>query len=207
MMKLPFINRIFPSYRSKIIAIIIGGIIVGGGALFMYMLRAHTYLGDDPAACVNCHIMSPYYATWFHSSHARDATCNDCHVPHENIVKKWTFKGMDGMKHVAAFLTKSEPQVIQAHEASSQVIMNNCIRCHTQLNTEFVKTGKIDYMMSMVGEGKACWDCHRMYLMVVRIRCPLLRQLSSLFPNRLYRNGSGRWLIIRNKHIHNYVIK
>ena len=116
MMKLPFINRIFPSYRSKIIAVIIGGIIVGGGALFMYMLRAHTYLGDDPAACVNCHIMSPYYATWFHSSHARDATCNDCHVPHENIVKKWTFKGMDGMKHVAAFLTKSEPQVIEAHE-------------------------------------------------------------------------------------------
>ena len=103
MMKLPFINRIFPSYRSKIIAVMIGGVIVGGGALFMYMLRAHTYLGDDPAACVNCHIMSPYYATWFHSSHARDATCNDCHVPHENIVKKWTFKGMDGMKHVAAF--------------------------------------------------------------------------------------------------------
>ena len=60
----------------------------------MYMLRAHTYLGDEPAACVNCHIMTPYYATWFHSSHARDATCNDCHVPHENAVKKWTFKGV-----------------------------------------------------------------------------------------------------------------
>ena len=112
------------------------------GSLFMYLLRAHTYLGDEPSACVNCHIMAPYYATWFHSSHSRDATCNDCHVPHENAVKKWTFKGMDGMKHVAAFLTKSEPQVIRAHEASSEVIMNNCIRCHTQLNTEFVKTGK-----------------------------------------------------------------
>ena len=134
---------------------------VGGGGLFMYLLRAHTYLGDEPSACVNCHIMAPYYATWFHSSHSRGATCNDCHVPHENAVKKWTFKGMDGMKHVAAFLTKSEPQVIRAHEASSEVIMNNCIRCHTQLNTEFVKTGKIDYMMSQVGEGKACWDCHR----------------------------------------------
>ena len=161
MMKFPIINRLFPSYKWKVAAVIIGGVIVGGGALFMYMLRAHTYLGDDPAACVNCHIMTPYYATWFHSSHARNATCNDCHVPHENAVKKWTFKGMDGMKHVAAFLTKSEPQVIQAHEASSEVIMNNCIRCHTQLNTEFVKTGKIDYMMSQVGEGKACWDCHR----------------------------------------------
>ncbi len=68
---------------------------------------------------------------------------------------------MDGMKHVAAFLTSSEPQVIQAQSASSQVIMNNCIRCHEQLNTEFVKTGRIDYMMSEVGKGKACWDCHR----------------------------------------------
>ena len=38
MMKLPFINRIFPSYRSRIVAVIIGGIIVGGGALFMYTL-------------------------------------------------------------------------------------------------------------------------------------------------------------------------
>ena len=161
MKKLSFINRFLPSYKWKVAAIVICGIVVGGGGLFMYLLRAHTYLGDEPSACVNCHIMAPYYATWFHSSHSRDATCNDCHVPHENAVKKWTFKGMDGMKHVAAFLTKSEPQVIRAHEASSEVIMNNCIRCHTQLNTEFVNTGRIDHEMAMAGEGKACWDCHR----------------------------------------------
>ena len=58
MMKFPIINRLFPSYKWKVAAVIIGGVIVGGGALFMYMLRAHTYLGDDPAACVNCHIMT-----------------------------------------------------------------------------------------------------------------------------------------------------
>ena len=29
------------------------------------------------------------------------------------------------------------------------------------LVTELVKTGRIDYMMSEVGKGKACWDCHR----------------------------------------------
>ena len=187
MIKLPIINRIFPSYKSKIIAVIVTGVIVGGGVLFMYMLRAHTYLGDDPAACVNCHIMSPYYATWFHSSHARDATCNDCHVPHENAVKKWTFKGIDGMKHVAAFLTKSEPQVIQAHEASSQVIMNNCIRCHTQLNTEFVKTGKIDYMLSQVGEGRLVGIVTAMSLMAGRTRCLRLREL--LYRFRIARAG------------------
>ena len=151
---------ILPKRQKKITAIM-AGTIVGGGLFFLYMLRAHTYLTDEPSACVNCHIMSPYYATWMHSSHSINATCNDCHVPHENFVKKWTFKGMDGMKHVAAFLTSSEPQVIQAHPASSQVIMNNCIRCHQQLNTEFVETGRIDYMMSEVGKGKACWDCHR----------------------------------------------
>lgn len=155
------INKLLPSRRWKIIAIMLSGIIVGSGSLLLYMLRAHTYLTDDPAACVNCHIMAPYYATWFHSSHSRNTTCNDCHVPHENAVKKWTFKGMDGMRHVGVFLIKGEHQVIQALPESAQVIMNNCIRCHTQLNTEFVKTGRIDYMKAQVGEGKACWDCHR----------------------------------------------
>lgn len=155
------INSLLPSRRCKMIAIILAGMIGGGGVLLLYMLRAHTYLTDDPAACVNCHIMAPYYATWFHSSHSRNATCNDCHVPHENAIKKWTFKGMDGMRHVGVFLMKGEHQVIQALPESAQVIMNNCIRCHTQLNTEFVSTGRIDYMKAQVGEGKACWDCHR----------------------------------------------
>ena len=73
------------SYRQKVVSLILSGVIVGLGGLFFYLLRMQTYLiGDDPAACVNCHIMTPYYATWAHSSHGRDATCNDCHVekPH-----------------------------------------------------------------------------------------------------------------------------
>ena len=48
-----------------------------------------------------------------------------------------------------------------AIDESAEVIMNNCIRCHMQLNTEFVNTGRIDHEMAMAGEGKACWDCHR----------------------------------------------
>ena len=149
------------SYRQKVTLIILSGIIVGLVGLFMYLLRMHTYIvGDDPAACVNCHIMTPYYATWSHSSHGRDATCNDCHVPHTSIVAKYLFKGMDGMKHVGYFVTRSEHQAIMAEEASSEVIMDNCIRCHTEINTEFVNTGKIDYMQAKRGEGLACWDCH-----------------------------------------------
>ncbi len=49
--------------------------------------------------------------------------------------------------------------MIQAHEASSQVIMNNCIRCHT---TEYgvCEDGK-DRLYAVASRRKACWDCHR----------------------------------------------
>ena len=66
------------SYKQKVFLIVCAGIVIGLGALFLYLLRAHTYIADDPSACVNCHIMTPYYASWSHSSHGRDATCNDC---------------------------------------------------------------------------------------------------------------------------------
>ncbi|MBR4563104.1 MAG: cytochrome c nitrite reductase small subunit [Paludibacteraceae bacterium] len=149
------------SYRQKIALIILCGVVVGSGLLFAYLLRMHTYLGDDPSACVNCHIMTPYYATWSHSSHARNATCNDCHVPHSSVVAKYGFKAFDGLKHTTWFMMRSERQAIMAEEPSAKVIMNNCIRCHTELNQELVKTGRIGYMQAKVGEGKACWDCHR----------------------------------------------
>jgi len=137
------------------------GIICGLFVYTAYAFRLGSYLSDEPATCMNCHVMAPYYATWSHSSHNRNTTCNDCHVPNENAARKWLFKGMDGIRHTSVFLTKGEPQVIQAIDGSSSVIMNNCIRCHEQLNTEFVKTGKIGYNMAKMGEGKACWDCHR----------------------------------------------
>lgn len=155
------VNLILPSRQWKLFAIVAVGIASGLGLYTVYASRAWSYLSDEPATCVNCHIMAPYYATWSHSSHSRDATCNDCHVPQDNFVQKWFFKGKDGLRHAAVFTMRGEPQVMQAIDESSEVIMNNCIRCHTQLNTEFVKTGQVDYHMVKEGEGKACWDCHR----------------------------------------------
>ncbi len=150
------------SYRQKIGLLVVAGVVCGLGGLFMYLLRAHTYfIGDDPAACVNCHIMTPYYATWSHSSHGRDATCNDCHVPHQNFALKYGFKAMDGLKHTAYFVTHAERQAPMAEELTGQVVMDNCIRCHTQLNQEFVKTGRMGYMQQQAQGGKVCWDCHR----------------------------------------------
>jgi len=140
--------------------ILFGGIIAGLGAYIFYMSKAHAYLSDNPSACVNCHIMTPYYQTWFHNSHSKWTTCNDCHVPQNNVFSKYYFKAKDGLLHSTVFTFRREPLAIRARHESSNVIMNNCIRCHTQLNTEFVKTGMISFSEARNGMGKACWDCH-----------------------------------------------
>ncbi len=67
---------------------------------------------------------------------------------------------MDGLLHSAVFTMRTEPLAIRARNASSNVVMDNCIRCHTQLNNEFVKTGMISFNDAREGKGKACWDCH-----------------------------------------------
>ncbi|NLX80236.1 MAG: cytochrome c nitrite reductase small subunit [Proteiniphilum sp.] len=142
-------------------AIIIIGAFVG---LFIYTFfhsRAYSYLSDNPRTCVNCHLMSPYYATWSHSSHGRNTTCSDCHVPQDNIFSKYYFKAKDGLRHSTVFTMRAEQTALQAIPASSQVIMNNCIRCHEQLNQEFVNTGRMDFKEMKKNNGHACWDCHR----------------------------------------------
>lgn len=113
------IQTLFPTRTWKLAAIIAGGVLCGLGSYTLYASRAWTYLSDDPATCVNCHIMGPYYATWNHSSHSRNATCNDCHVPHENAVKKWFFKGMDGMRHASVFMMRGEPPGSLTHPVHS----------------------------------------------------------------------------------------
>ncbi|MFI3322277.1 MAG: cytochrome c nitrite reductase small subunit [Rikenellaceae bacterium] len=140
---------------------VVGGVVLGIGSYVVYVSRLHVYASDESEGCVNCHVMSPYYDSWQHSSHAPWTTCNDCHVPHTSVASKYAFKAIDGLYHSAVFTFNAEPQAIRPRDASSKVIMANCIRCHTQLNTEFVKTGMLSFDDVKEGKGKACWDCHR----------------------------------------------
>ena len=140
--------------------VVVAGIIAGMGSYIIYMSNAHVYLTDNPAACVNCHVMTPYYQTWFHSSHAQWTSCGDCHVPQQNLFRKFSAKAIDGFLHTAVFTMRTEPLAIRSRPASSNTIMDNCIRCHSQLNTEFVNTGMISFTQAREGMGKACWDCH-----------------------------------------------
>ncbi|BDD04846.1 cytochrome c nitrite reductase small subunit [Aureibacter tunicatorum] len=155
-----FLKKLLPPREWRIPVIILLGIFFGLGGYVLYISNAVSYLSDDPKTCVNCHIMTPQYANWKHSSHRENATCNDCHVPHDNVFNKYFFKAKDGMRHAAMFTMRMEPQVIKMHEPGQKVVQENCKRCHEDLN-ERVSTVKIDLDAQKHGEGKLCWECHR----------------------------------------------
>ncbi|WP_232834943.1 cytochrome c nitrite reductase small subunit [Pleomorphovibrio marinus] len=141
-------------------AIVLVASIFGLGLYTLKLSNAASYLSDDPQACVNCHVMTPQYITWTHSSHREVAHCNDCHVPHDNVLNKYYFKASDGLYHSTIFTLRAEPQVIKARKASINVIQNNCIRCHQDQVTDAK-------LMDMVADhqhkrtDRLCWECHR----------------------------------------------
>lgn len=149
-----------PPDNWRLPAIILSGSIVGILILLVYSSRAHSYLSDDPETCINCHVMYPQYATWMHSSHRAAATCNDCHVPHDNVFRTYYFKAMDGLRHATIFTARAEPQVIQIKQAGINVVQENCIRCHRNL-IDMVNIVRVTGENYKEGAGFRCWDCHR----------------------------------------------
>ena len=140
--------------------IILLGILTGLGCLALYISNAASYLSDRPEACMNCHVMASEYATWQRGSHARVAVCNDCHVPHDNFLKKYAFKAKDGLRHATIFTLRMEPQVIKLNKAAIPVVQKNCVRCHVNL-VENVSPSEIRDESFHSGESRLCWECHR----------------------------------------------
>jgi cytochrome c nitrite reductase small subunit len=154
------IRKFIPPEQWKVPVIIMLGIFTGLGLFVFDLSKAPSYLSDKPETCVNCHIMSPQYATWNHSSHRQYATCIDCHVPHNNIFNKYYFKAKDGMRHASMFALRLEPQVIFIKQAGKKVVHDNCIRCHQYLLTD-EKMKLQSEMFMQIRNGRSCVDCHR----------------------------------------------
>ena len=154
------IKKLIPQDKWKFPVIIILGVLIGIVVFIFKVSNAVSYLSDDPETCINCHIMTPQYATWTHSAHRENATCNDCHVPHDNIFNKYYFKAKDGLRHATMFTLRLEPQVIFIKEEGKKVVHQNCIRCHSDL----VKDSKLATQTNFKVHNKTdreCWDCHR----------------------------------------------
>ena len=108
------------------LALAVGALAGLGGYTFLYA-RGYSYLSDDPAACVNCHVMRDNYSGWIVSSH-RNVTCNGCHTPHQ-LVPKYLVKAQNGFAHSFAF-TFEDPQAIRIKAGSRGVVESNCVACH-----------------------------------------------------------------------------
>ena len=159
--------RVFQSLRPpaswNLAVLLVVGALAGLGAGIAHVSRATSYLSDDPRACINCHIMVPEYKSWERGSHGRVATCNDCHVPHDNLARKYFFKAKDGARHATMFTLRMEPQVIRMHEAGQAVVMENCLRCHGNLFAGNMTSSVKGLASAAVhkDDGRLCWECHR----------------------------------------------
>lgn len=155
-----YVKMLLPPPQWRLPVIVVLGVLAGLLMLVLHLGKATSYLSDNPATCVNCHVMAPQFATWQNSSHARVATCNDCHVPQDNIFNSYFFKASDGLRHSYMFTFRLEPQVIQIKDAGKNAVQQNCIRCHSEAIHPVALRSISMQSIQESGEG-FCWDCHR----------------------------------------------
>ncbi|MBN1199706.1 MAG: cytochrome c nitrite reductase small subunit [Bacteroidales bacterium] len=154
------LDYLIPPQHWRPTVIILLGILTGLAAYILYISNAPSYLSDNPETCINCHVMNPQYTDWAHSSHRDVATCNDCHVPHNNVFNKYYFKAMDGLRHATIFTFRAEPFAIYIKEEGRHAVQSNCIRCHDPLvGMEFLMAVQPNFHNSL--KDRRCVDCHR----------------------------------------------
>lgn len=121
-------------------------------AVGLWTTNFTVYLGHDPTACNNCHVMDAVYEGWYHAAHQQWATCIDCHTP-ENVILKYLYKGKSGMVHVTMFSLDKIPEPLRALPETQKIVQKNCIRCHAETVSE-IADGAMD-------SGRYCFECHR----------------------------------------------
>jgi cytochrome c nitrite reductase small subunit len=143
-------------------AVLIGMAIGLGGFTFVYA-KGYSYLGKDPAACANCHVMDEHYSAWLKSSHHAVATCNDCHTPHA-LVPKYATKARNGFWHSFYFTTGNFPDPLRITERNHDIVEHACRDCHAPL-VAAMHAGEEEIPDEVRGrssaEGLECTHCHR----------------------------------------------
>ena len=129
------------------------GLVMGLGGFTFSHAKGLSYFQDDPAACVNCHIMTDQYDSWTHSSHREWATCNDCHMPHD-FVGKYTRKAINGWNHSVKFTTGNFPEPIMINRRNKEVALENCVNCHVTMVNDMLLGHR------PARDDIRCTDCH-----------------------------------------------
>ena len=129
-------------FLSVLIAVFLG-VFAASGVFTFVSAHGTSYLSNDPAVCVNCHIMQEQYDGWVHGSHHAVATCNDCHLPHDNLVHKLFVKASNGYHHSKAFTLMGFQEPIRIKPGNAEVLEANCIHCHESMVNEITAHGTL----------------------------------------------------------------
>ncbi|MBV6518453.1 MAG: Cytochrome c-type protein NrfH [Candidatus Brocadia fulgida] len=130
-----------------------GGIFIGLCCYTFYYANGASYLSNEPAACVNCHIMREQYDDWQKANHHAVATCNDCHIPHE-FIAKYVTKLKNGFWHSKGFTLQDFHEPIRILPANRVVLQKNCLYCHRAFVSEIATHPGNDQQML------DCIHCH-----------------------------------------------
>ena len=140
------------SKKAIILAVLLGAL-AGVGVFTLYYAEGLSYLSSDPKTCVNCHIMTPQYDSWQKSSHHANATCVDCHLPHD-FIGKYVAKAENGWHHSKAFTMQNFHEPIMIKGKNNRILQQNCVACHEDMVHEMFKRDVTDV------DAISCVHCH-----------------------------------------------
>lgn len=127
--------------------------LLGGLGLFTFgYADGAAYLSNNPNVCANCHVMQGHLDSWQHSSHARAAVCNDCHLP-PHPIGKWVTKADNGFFHSLAFTIGGFHEPIQIKPRNRRVTQRACLHCHGEFVHQMLPA-------EPGGEMLFCIHCH-----------------------------------------------
>lgn len=144
---------------------VLAGLFTGLGAFTFHYASGLAYLSDNPATCANCHVMNDQFDSWRKAPHHALATCNDCHVP-PAFPDKYIAKARNGYHHSMGFTLQppapDDPgartvfeEPIRIKETNSQILQDNCLRCHGDLVHQVVRGS------TWADNAIRCVHCHR----------------------------------------------
>ncbi|PTY02809.1 cytochrome c nitrite reductase small subunit [Opitutaceae bacterium EW11] len=151
-----------PIVFLALLSTVLTGVLFGSGLFTFFTAHGTSYLSNDPAVCVNCHIMRDEYNGWSHASHHAVATCNDCHLPHDNVVHKLFVKASNGYHHSKAFTFQDFAEPIRIKPGNAKVLEDNCLRCHSVLTEAITAHGTLGVPTdpTLKADLYGCVRCH-----------------------------------------------
>lgn len=146
--------------------VVLLGALVGLGSFTFGYGEGFSYMSTRPEACINCHVMQPYYDSWLGGSHHHVASCVDCHLPHD-FPMKYVSKADNGFFHSLAFTLENFHEPIQIKPRNARILQNACERCHADMVHMITHplpggvTPTEDGVPGSAGEQVDCIHCHQ----------------------------------------------